>query len=229
MATYKNETLKKYTNNMTERIYEYLNMSDADFAGVHTCISRGDRKIGATRNVSQAPVISCGNCAACMHHCYDIKACLRMPAVSDARARNTALAHRDRDRYFAEINTAIAGDDAFRWHQGGDMTDADYLDHMAASAELNAGQRQWGYTHRRDIVNAYIDERGPLPENLSIMYSYEGTEPAADNPHGMPEFRCIKRGDTPPAGFMQCPGNCRQCLDNHTGCPYGMSSWCYEH
>lgn len=229
MATYKPEPIQKYVDKMRAAIAEYMAMPSEEFENVHTCVSRGDKKIGATRNVSLPPVISCGNCQNCIHHCYDIKANLRCPNVLSARARNAAMLSRDRERYFSEINDAIAGDAAFRWHQGGEMKDRDYFEHMVRSAERNANQRQWGYTHRRDIVNGYLDDNGKLPENLSIMYSYEGTEPAEDNPHGMPEFRCIDKGDTPPSNVMQCRGDCTWCLKNRRGCPYGESAWCYKH
>lgn len=226
---YKDETLKNYIERMRAAVAELLAMSDEEFAQVQTVVSRGDRKIGATRNVSQAPVITCGNCGACCHHCYDVKACLRLPAVMRARAVNTAMAIRDRSRYFDDVARAVRGQEGFRWHQGGEMPDGDYLRRMVTVADGEPACRQWGYTHRHDLVNDYIDEAGALPGNLSIMYSYEGTEPAEDNPHGMPEFRCIERGQEPPTGFHACGGDCQWCLENRHGCPWGESSWCYEH
>lgn len=226
---YKPETIRRYQNSIRAAVEELLALSDEEFAHVRTVISAGDRKIGRTRNVSQAPGYTCGNCSGCIWHCYDIKACLRLPAVMRARAVNTALAIRDRDRYFEDIARAVTGQQGFRWHQGGEIPDYDYLLCMVTVAEGEPDCRQWGYTHRHDLVNAYLDVHGALPGNLSIMYSYEGTEPAEDNPHGMPEFRCIDKGQEPPVGMMQCPGNCAWCLEHHRGCPWGESAWTWKH
>lgn len=226
---YKPETIRRYQEKIRAAVAEFLALSDEEFDELHAVISQGDRKIGRTRNVSQAPWYTCGNCKHCLWHCYDIKACLRLPAVLRARALNTALAIRDRERYFAEIARAVTGQRGFRWHQGGEIPDYDYLLHMIAVAEGEPDCRQWGYSHRHDLVNRYVDEHGALPENLVIMYSYEGAEPAEDNPHGLPEFRCIDPGDEPPADMFQCPGDCSWCLEHGRGCPWGESAWTWKH
>lgn len=226
---YRTDTIRSYTEQMREAVAELLALSDEAFTQVRPVISKGDRKIGATRNVSLAPVLTCGNCKNCIRHCYDIKACLRLPAVMRARAVNTAIAIRDRDRYFEAIARAVTGQRGFRWHQGGEIPDGDYLRRMVRTADGEPACRQWGYTHMHGLVNDYLDEAGALPGNLSIMYSYEGAEPAEDNPHGMPEFRCISKGQEPPSGMFQCPGDCKWCLDNGRGCPWGESSWTWEH
>ena len=73
MHAYKPETVKKYLVNVKAKIAEYETVVDS----LKVCISKGNRKIGKTMNVSTAAIITCGNCSACSLDCYDIKACIQ--------------------------------------------------------------------------------------------------------------------------------------------------------
>lgn len=66
---YKPETIRKYMEEMRAAVDELLTLPDEEFEQVRTVISAGDRKIGRTRNVSQAPGYTCGNCRGCIWHC----------------------------------------------------------------------------------------------------------------------------------------------------------------
>lgn len=225
---YSSETLKKYTDYMNESLAKY----DArNVQGMRVCISKGNKKIGHVMNVSLLAGKTCGNCSGCIKYCYDIKACMRFRKnVLDRRAENTVLATKYRAEYFAQIRDALMHRQVnkfFRWHVSGDILDADYLDNMVKIARDFPNFKFWTYTKRYDIVNAYCDNGGQVPENLSIMFSKWKGMPM-DNRHGFPTFETILKGDDRPKGFY-CPNGCGYCLRNHRGCPYGESTFVDEH
>lgn len=230
---YRPETIAKYMMLINQAIIKAV----AILSTLHVCIVRGNRKLGRILNVSLAPLLTCGGaCRVCKMICYDIKACLFRPTVLWARARNTALALYDRDRYFAEIEHALSPRrkiKAFRWHVGGDIPDYDYFCHMVDVARRFPDWRFWTYTKQYEIVNRYIAEHGgsigeALPENLSIMFSV-WADLECINPYGFATFECVLDGHEWPDGITECPGNCEICLDGGTGCPWRKSSAVHEH
>ena len=223
---YKKETLKKLIETFNEFMREYARVKD-----LKLCISLGNRKIGRVMNVSLPPVLSCGRCKECMHYCYDIKACMQHPReVARARVRNYVLLKRDRAEYFRQVEDAIRRrrtNKYFRWHVAGDIVDADYFRQMVAIAERHPDFTFWTYTKMYHIVNAFIDEGGRVPENLHIMFS-EWRGLAMENPHSMPEFRVVFKGEVAPEGYY-CPGNCDICKASGRGCLAGETTYAHEH
>ena len=71
---YSKESLTKFVNHANNLIKHYMSM-DKNSLTVH--ISKGNRKIGHTMNVSILPLFTCANCKGCKEYCYDIKACLQ--------------------------------------------------------------------------------------------------------------------------------------------------------
>lgn len=233
---YSKNTIKKVVSNLSMAVNNYasaLKRGDA----VKACISDGNRKIGRVLNVSLAPVICCGNCKECKSLCYDIKACLQYKNVIDARARNTALAKFARDEYFAAINSKMdrrRANKYFRYHVSGDILDYDYFSRMVESAKNHPDFIVWTYTKMYHIVNEWIRDNGPLPENLVIMFSeWDGTP--MENPYNMPVFSCkLKDGNKNRtaaefATMYKCPGNCDVCKDKRRGCIGGKNTYCDEH
>lgn len=231
--SYSKESLKKAITMLKDAIDHYSVMNPDAYK---LAISSGNRKIGRVMNVSIAPIITCGKaCKHCMCICYDIKACLQYPnTVIDARARNTALAIVARDEYFARIDAAMSRrrkNKYFRWHVAGDILDIDYFDRMVRNARNHPDFVIWTYTKQYEIVNEWIKENGPLPENFHVMFSeWRGLEMV--NPYGMPEFRVVFKDDEhkPDAATNHyCPGNCDICKAEKRGCPYGETTYCNEH
>lgn len=240
---FKNESVSKARKSLTAAVFQYRVLSDDAFNDVKMCISSGNKKIGRVLNVSLAPMLTCRADVPCDHFCYDIKACLQYPnTVIDARARNTAILFRDRDRYFNTIIEKISRrrkNKYFRWHVSGDIVDADYLARMIEIAEMFPDWIFWTYTKRYSIVNNYVKEHGDsmekaIPENLHIMFSeWDGLE--MENPYGFPFFTCeLKDGNKnhEPEFFRnlhQCPGNCDICKATKRGCVVGESTSAKEH
>lgn len=225
---YKKESLKKLFESFKGLITKYRRRNVSD---IPLCISNGNVKIGRVMNVSLPPVLSCGKCKQCKHYCYDIKACLQYPHnVADARIRNWTILQKDRAEYFRRIEEKVSRrrrNKFFRWHVAGDIVDADYFQNMVAIAERHPEFIFWTYTKMYHIVNDFIDAGGSIPKNFHIMFS-EWRGLPMENPHNMPEFRVVFKGEDRPAGHY-CPGNCDICKANGRGCLAGETTYALEH
>lgn len=232
---YTNDSIKKAVRLMTAT---KALLESSDISTIKMCISKGNRKIGRVMNVSLPPILSCHNCSECKHFCYDIKACLQYPnTVIDARVRNYVILLNDRNRYFDEIDKAIARrrvNKFFRWHVAGDIVDYDYFDRMIQIARNHSDFVFWTYTKVYGIVNEWIAKNGSIPSNFHIMFS-EWDGMAMDNPYNMPIFSCkLKNGNKNRtaesfAKMHRCPGNCDICKASGHGCVVGESSYADEH
>lgn len=226
---YTPETLKRFYENAKALIDHFMTLPVEDLT---ICITNGNRKIGRVMNVSLLPIFTClNNCEGCRFFCYDIKACMQYKNVITARAKNTVLLWRDRNRYFELIEKKISRrrkNKFFRWHVAGDIIDGDYLQRMIDIARRHPDFVFWTYTKQYSIVNRYCDKYGreSIPGNLSIMFSqWDGI--AIVNPYHFPEFRVYD--DISDAREHICPGNCEICLKAKTGCPYGVTSAVKKH
>lgn len=224
---YSHETLEIFKSKAIQRINE----CKENMAHCHVHIAKGNKKVGRVRNVSNMPIVCCGNCASCKRYCYDVKAALQYKNVMTARAENTAMAQNDRERFFAEITASLTERihrKYFRWHVGGEILDRDYLERMIKVACERPSWTFWTYTKMFDVVNGYIADGGFIPENLTILFSVDG-ESVIDNPYDMPIAYTVLPGYTAPAHCFKCPGNCEICIELKRGCPFGESVYFDEH
>lgn len=189
-------------------------------------------------NVSLMPVMTCGNCKECKGFCYDIKACLQYPdTVINARMRNTVLARKYRETFFALIDAKMSRrrkNKYFRWHVAGDILDMDYFVRMVENARRHPDFTIWTYTKMYKIVNAYCARYGrdAIPANFHIMFSkWDGL--AMENPFNFPVFACrMKDGNKDPMAWetmYKCPGNCDICKKACRGCIAGENTYNDEH
>lgn len=235
---FKPSTIKNYVQTMTTAVKK----ARADVKNRHVVFSMGNRKIGHVLNVSTAPIITCGHCAHCSAHCYDIKACLQYPGTMAARANNTAIAMLERPRFFAEIGAKMdrrRKNLYMRVHVGGEIMDMDYLERMIATAREHGARYEciWTYTKEHDLVNEYVKAHGGnrscVTDYMTIMFSHwYGT--TINNPYGFPVFwtvktdadieRCHADGVT-----WECPGNCDVCKTAGRGCVAGESVYARLH
>lgn len=221
---------KETQERLDNRLREAINTVADNLNNYHVSISTGNNKVGRIKNVSVAPGITCGNCPI-KAICYDRNACNFRKTVLFARAKNTAIAYFDRDRFFTEIKNAMSDRckrKAFRFHVGGEIIDIDYFNRMCNLARLRPEWTIWTYTHRHDIVNTFIAQGGTIPENLTILYSCD-RDSVCDNPYKMPIAYTVLKGDTAPADCYKCTGNCEYCYEHKCGCPVGMSVAFDEH
>lgn len=230
---YTNDTLKRYHNELEATIEFYARFP---VETLEICISNGNIKVGNVPNVSLPPIITCGNnCFLCMHKCYDIKACMQYKNVMLARARNYSILLRNYDLYWQQLRNKLAHMKTkyFRFHVGGDIISARYFADMVKTAKMFLHIRFWTYSKQLEYINEYIRTHGgtykkAVPNNLSVMASVWAGYPI-DNPYGLPVFYVYMHGQKAPANMWKCPSNCKICLDQKRGCPYGESSCIEEH
>ena len=225
---YSKETIKKAVETLNKRIEFYKTSEDLQIV-----ISKGNKKIGDTMNVSLAPVITCPNCSKCVSYCYDIKAVMQYKNVLDARAKNTALFLTHSEKYFQQIRNELSKrktNKYFRWHVSGDIMNIEYFDNMVKIARDFPDFRFWTYTKSYWIVNEWCKQNGKenVPDNLSVMFSYWEGLPMI-NPFGFPEFRVVMKGQEKPNGVRWCCGNCNECIRNCSHCVKGETVYCMEH
>lgn len=206
-------------------------MSADSLPAVH--VSIGNSKIGRTMNVSTAPVVTCSSCAMCgqcAKSCYAVRACARLglsdtSALKNAWLINTAILFSDRNKFFADIETAVEREQPafFRWHVSGEFLDNDYFSRMVTIAANNPSTRFLAFTKAYNAVNQYIENGGIIPPNFSVLFSaWRGT--AMHNPYGLAE--CHVRfpdgeqtfNHIEPAHRWQCNGDCTACQNVCGGC-----------
>jgi len=188
-------------------------------AALRVCISDKNAKMGAVASVSTLPFITCpARCAhSCGAYCYAAKIARLRKNVLQAYAKNTALLLDKPGVFWAQVESAIMGLRFFRFNVSGDMINADYFKNVAEIAARQSHCKILIFTKRYEIVNAYIENGGTIPENLQVVFSgWENLKPI--NPHGLPESNVIMPGADIPADWKTCGGNCFECFCRGVGC-----------
>lgn len=189
-----------------------------DAANHHVFISPGNTKTGNIPSVSLLPVVDCGNCKMCSRFCYDLRNDCFMNSVISTRANNSAIYRTDPRRYFGEIEAwlSLYYPRAFRWHIGGDIKDAFYLDRMIRIAEKFPNIKFLAFTKMFDLVNERHED---IPENLHIIFSgWVGQK--MNNEFGFPSSHPLFYDGQTSAhdGAKLCTGNCTECLKENRLC-----------
>ena len=211
---YNAETLQKFADALKGATSNVINMTDT-----RVRISNGNSKMGNVASVSLLPFLTCP--ADCKHTCgaacYAAKLANLRPTVLKSYAINTALAIHRPIEFWAQIDAALYGVRYFRFHVSGDILNADYFEHMIESTRKHSDVQILAFTKRFDVVNAWIDANGDLPENMHILFS-GWTNLVPNNPHNLPETNIIERGATPADNWIICGGNCFNCACRGLGC-----------
>ncbi len=213
----KPETVRKYMTRATARLDYYMSMPADEFQAVHVSVSLGNRKLGKCLNVSLLPILTCPNCEHCCQYCYAVKA-LRYPNVVDAWARNTAIARRDVERFFREVQDAIRRHPSykgFRYQVAGDVETARYFAGMVETADMFPAVKFWTYS-KSPYAQTGRTRRLVVMDSTGFGKSYDLRKDA--------QFHCVHPGTVPPAGWYICPGNCEICIYADRGCPAGENT-----
>lgn len=133
--------------------------------------------------------------------CYAETGCYLF-ACNQAKYSENYNFYRDHDSetFIAAVQLAIDtfGFSLFRYFTCGDIIDYRFFDCMVRIAINNPGIKFWSYTKKYSIVNKWIDENGPLPENLTIIFSHwlnsDGTYFPMNNKHNLPTSEFIPFG-----------------------------------
>ena len=186
----------------------------------HVVISKGNIKLGNVSSVSLPPIISCAPnaCKFCGVKCYAIKMCKLRPTVKESYDNNLDILLTENEKYWREVNAAVAVSAYFRFHVAGDIYDADYLENMVKVARANKHCTILCFTKKYYLVNSYLKSHR-LPKNLKIVFSvWKGF--ACNNKFNLPEAHIIYKDGTTTAsdGAKYCNGNCTDCCVNNKGC-----------
>ena len=99
----------------------------------------------------------------------------------------------------------------FRYFTCGDIPDIRFVKCMVQLAKNNPDVKFWSYTKKYSIINHYLDDNEPLPENLVIIFSHwqnrDKTFFPMDNPHNLPtsEFIPVGQEERKAAVTHVCP------------------------
>lgn len=196
---------------------EDVNVEDA-----HVNFSYDNRKTGAlVPSVSLIPVADCGNCAVCAKGCYDVRNVCFHKTVQKARANNSAILKADPEKYWSEIRQRVKSLRYFRFHVGGDIKDHLYFRNMVRTAELVPTCEFLVFTKMYLVVNDWIDNVGPLPKNLHVIFSdWRGAE--FENPYNLPVSSPVwpdgTKGPHCTDRQILCGGDCSACAEVGGGC-----------
>lgn len=225
MATKFKHSYKEFgTDAVRKRIQSMLAFrDDVNVSDAHVKFSTSNRKTGAkVPSVSLIPVADCGNCSACARGCYDVRSSCFHTTVQKSRANNSAILKADRDRFFAEVKDYVRKVRFFRWNVGGDMKDFLFLKNVVKIAEDVPTCEFLIFTKMFPIVNVWLDNAGPFPKNLHVIFSdWKGVE-WFDNPHNLPVSSPLWADGSTGAHCTEktflCPGSCEECAEEWKGC-----------
>ena len=124
-------------------------------------------------------------------------------------------------RFWEQVSEAMANAESFRFGVAGDVPNSAYFEGIINSCNENPHCVTWMFTKQYEIVNAYLDNGGTIPENLTVIFS-EWPDIHMDNPHNLPvAYVSFKNGVcNAPKGAFECTGNCYDCRQEKRACPY---------
>ena len=196
-------------------------MHTTDTQELHVSISRGNSKMGAIPSVSLPPIKTCSPEAVkhCGKKCYVRRYLgIRQKTVGAAYERNLYLLQNEPEKFWREVNAAVAMSTHFRFGVSGDIPDIGYLLNMIDVAKRNPHCQILCFTKQYEIINFHLKEH-TIPENLHIIFSAWKGLPM-DNPHNLPEAHVFFKDGTTTAkdGARYCSGNCYECATANTNC-----------
>ena len=193
----------------------------ADMKDLHISVSRGNSKMGAVPSVSLPPVKTCSPEAVkfCGRKCYVKRYVMRrQKTVGAAYERNLYILQNDSEKFWREVNGAVAMATHFRFGVSGDIPDVYYLANMVEIALHNPHCEILCFTKQYAIVNSYLSTR-TFPDNFHTIFSAWKGLPM-DNPYNLPEAHVFYRDGTTTAkdGARYCSGNCYECAMTNANC-----------
>ncbi len=198
-------------------------MRKVDANELHVSISRGNSKMGAVPSVSLPPVKTCSPEAVkyCGRKCYVKRYVMRrQKTVGAAYERNLYLLNNEPEKFWREVNAAVAMTTHFRFGVSGDIPDMFYFIRMIETAEKNPHCEILCFTKQYNIANCYLtSSKVKLPSNFHIIFSAWKGLPM-ENPHNLPEAHVFYRDGTTTAkdGARYCSGNCYECALTNANC-----------
>ena len=167
-------------------------------------ITEGNSKTGPCLNYNTAIFYTCRHDCECFRKglCYACSGCYNYLSNQRDYTENYAFfVNSTSEEFCSAVNAEIRAHKSinlFRWFTCGDIANGRFLSCMVQVALDNPGVKFWAYTKKYHIVNAYIDNGGIIPENLTILFSHwlneSGEYFPMNNPHRMPTSEFIPMG-----------------------------------
>jgi len=213
-----NETMTKRLDDMKRLYAEHCD----NVENIHVKLQKGNSKTGTgSFTVSLMPVLDCGNCSGCAKKCYDLRNDCVYSAVRNDRARNSAIYHCDRPRFWSEVEEGVNTNFVMflRINVGGDLQYEDFA-YITEMAKRCSRTTFLFFTKMYKDVNRFYDEGNRFPENVKCLFS---AWPRMEmvNPYHFPESHVLWADGTttaPEYGAVLCNGNCTACYFTTTGC-----------
>ena len=142
----------------------------------------------------------------------------RRKTVREAYERNLYLLQNEPEKFWREVNGAMAMTTHFRFGVSGDIYNMDYLEHIVELTRKNKQCEVLCFTKQFDIVNEYLKHHR-LPKNLHLIFSaWKGLD--MPNPNNLPEVHVFYRDGTTTAkdGAKYCSMNCFECAVENRNC-----------
>lgn len=145
------------------------------------------------------------------------------------KALHNWIIYRDNpEDYFKQIEEKALLLSFFRYHDGGDIPNREYLEGMIRTAKKCKKTTFTAYTKQYNLINNYIMECGKLPKNLIIIFSKWESYPM-NNPFSLPVFTAVKAEELPDKNSKTnyiCPCSykthkehtCKDCIKENKGC-----------
>lgn len=173
-------------------------------------------------------IVTCRKNAPCAAGCYARKGRFQFESVKNRHTENYMCYLESPERFWAMIEAQLfmVPYRFFRYFSAGDIPDAAFLVGMVELAEKFPETKFLCFTKQFEIVNAFVDDGGEIPENLSIVFSTWG-DWMPENPHNFPmsfvEFKNQASNALIPENAYKCPGYCGECAMS------GCSCWDLKH
>ena len=213
VKNWKPETQERFSSAHANYLAEAM---DAELLPV-LHVQRGNAKTGAIPCINMPMLITCPAGAACRSYCYVGNECrYKNQLTFRYNSRNLALFLRDKTAFANAVKAAVFNDSIIRWHESGEIVNADYFGIMVEIANFYPCKKFYAYTKKYDIVNDYIVKNGDLPSNLVVIFSADKNLKMG-NPFNLPVAR-IDFGNGEKVDGFKCPGKCMECAMNGVGC-----------
>ena len=181
-------------------------------------ISKGNIKLHDVTSFSLPPATTCRHDAPCKAKCYAAKICKLRPAVRNAYERNFKLLQENPESVFQQLKAHIYTIRFFRFHVSGDFYSYDYLCKVMDLVKDCNWCKFIAFTKQYELVNRYIEENGPIPDNFNLIFSAWGKNWKFPNPYKLPVAQVVFKGEEPKNDWLMCGGNCQQCGCRGVGC-----------
>lgn len=180
-------------------------------------ISKGNRKLGNIYNISLPPIKSCENKLPCYRKCYARKAYRLYPETKAAWDKNYELYKAWPAEYFKLLDEFLTktGPAHFRFHVGGDIPDAKYLNRMIQLVNKHKDIKFLAYTKKFNLLKTL----SAPPGNLSIVLSMWSNLPIDKDLQKKFPLAWVydkKNPDQriPKTRVINCNSNCQTCNRN---------------